>query len=143
MPIFEYKVVPAPARGLKARGVKTPEARFANALETLMNSMGADGWDYQRADILPNEERVGLRGSQTVYRSMLVFRRPLDAGLDEPRDTPQVVPAEPSAEPPETDDGTDTEDAPQSLWSHTDGADSPDAAERHAESHEDTPLTRA
>lgn len=139
MPIFEYKVVPAPARGLKARGVKTPEARFANALETLMNSMGAEGWDYQRADILPNEERVGLRGSQTVYRSMLVFRRALDAGLDDPRNAPRVAPAKPSAEPPEADDGVATEDGTHSLWSRSDDTDGPDTAEPH----EDPPLTRA
>jgi len=74
---YEYKVVPAPAKGLKARGVKGPEARFANALETLMNQMGTQGWDYQRADILPSSERQGLTSSQIVYRNILVFRRPL------------------------------------------------------------------
>ena len=30
---FEYKVVPAPTRGRKIRGVKTPADRFARALE--------------------------------------------------------------------------------------------------------------
>lgn len=75
MPVFEYKVIPAPTRGRKAPGVKTPEARFALGLEDLLCAMGRDGWDYLRSDILPSEERHGLTSSQTVYRSVLVFRR--------------------------------------------------------------------
>lgn len=72
---FEYRVVPAPKRGLKARGVKGSEAMFALALETAMNELGAAGWDYVRADTLPCEERSGLTGRTTVYQNMLVFRR--------------------------------------------------------------------
>lgn len=72
---YEYKVVPAPAKGLKAPGVKGAEARFAHTLEHRMNEMAADGWEYLRADILPSEERQGLTSTQTVYRSVLVFRR--------------------------------------------------------------------
>jgi hypothetical protein len=74
---FEYKVVPAPRRGEKSRGVKTVEDRFALALTSLMNRMGADGWDYVRADALPCDERVGLTGSKTTFQNMLVFRRGL------------------------------------------------------------------
>ena len=72
---YEYKVVPAPAKGLKAEGIKTPEARFANALEQLMNEMGGHGWEYMRADTLPSTERSGLTGSTTEWRNMLIFRR--------------------------------------------------------------------
>lgn len=72
---FEYKVVPAPTKGKKAKGMKTAEARFAHALETLMNMMSADGWEYLRADMLPSEERQGLTGSTTNWRNMLIFRR--------------------------------------------------------------------
>lgn len=75
--MFEYKVVPAPSKGRKARGVKGPEARFAHALETTMNILATEGWEFQRADILPSDERQGLTSTQTVYRSVLVFRRPL------------------------------------------------------------------
>jgi len=56
--------------------VKGAEARFARSIEDLMNEMAAEGWSYQRADILPSTERAGLASSQTVYRSVLVFRRP-------------------------------------------------------------------
>jgi hypothetical protein len=72
---FEYKVIPAPKRGEKARGVKTTEERFAYALTLLMNELGADGWDYVRADALPCEERVGLTGTKTTFQNVLVFRR--------------------------------------------------------------------
>ncbi|WP_108814706.1 DUF4177 domain-containing protein [Loktanella sp. Alg231-35] len=72
---YEYKVIPAPARGLKAKGVKTSEDRFANALETAINTLAAKGWEYVRADTLPCEQREGLMGKTTVYQNMLVFRR--------------------------------------------------------------------
>lgn len=75
MPIYEYKVVPAPKRGLKAKGLKTGEARFANALQQVMNDLGAQGWEYQRTDTLPLEERQGLTGKTTSFQNMLVFRR--------------------------------------------------------------------
>ena len=72
---FEYKVIPAPRRGEKARGVKTTEDRFALALTLLMNDLGAEGWEYVRADALPCEERVGLTGTKTTFQNVLVFRR--------------------------------------------------------------------
>lgn len=75
---YEYRVVPAPQRGLKAKGARTTEARFANALMALMNEMGAEGWEYLRADTLPCEERVGLTGRTTRFQNMLVFRRALE-----------------------------------------------------------------
>lgn len=74
---FEYKVIPAPRRGEKMRGLKTTEARFAFALTKAMNEMAAEGWEYLRADTLPVEERVGLTGRTTTFQHMLVFRRAL------------------------------------------------------------------
>jgi hypothetical protein len=72
---FEYKVVPAPIRGKKTRGVKSPADRFANTLSDLMNELAADGWEYLRADTLPSEERAGFTGKTTVFQNVLVFRR--------------------------------------------------------------------
>lgn len=107
---YEYKVVPAPARGTKAKGVKTPEGRFALSVESLLNQMGTEGWEYQRAELLPSEERTGLTGSVTKWRNVLVFRRALAEGAVAPV---VEVEAEPEAtaepEPPEQekeDDGT-------------------------------------
>ncbi len=75
MPIYEYKVVPAPSRGEKAPGAKTPADRFAHALSGTINQFARDGWEYVRADTLPSEERTGLTRRTTVYHSVLVFRR--------------------------------------------------------------------
>jgi hypothetical protein len=72
---YEYMVLPAPTRGIKAKGAKTAEERFAIALETKMNKMANDGWDYVRTDTLPSEQREGLMGKTTVYQNMMVFRR--------------------------------------------------------------------
>ncbi len=72
---FEYRVIPAPVRGDKSRGVKAAPDRFALTLTILMNELGQDGWEYLRADTLPCEERVGLTGSKTTFQNMLVFRR--------------------------------------------------------------------
>ena len=79
---FEYKVMPAPKRGEKARGVKSTEDRFALTLTQLMNELGAEGWDYVRADTLPCEERVGLTGTKTTFQNVLVFRRLLASGAE-------------------------------------------------------------
>ena len=76
MSTYQYCVVPAPTKGLKAKGIKGQEARFSNALEDLMNRMGNDGWEFQRAETLPSTERVGLTGSTTEWRNVLVFRKP-------------------------------------------------------------------
>lgn len=73
---YQYKVVPAPRRGRKGRGIKGAEARFAYAIQELMNEYSSDGWEFLRAETLASEERHGLASAQTVYRDLLVFRRP-------------------------------------------------------------------
>ncbi len=83
MTIYEYKVVPAPKRGLKAKGLRNVQERFANALQTQMNELAAQGWDYQRTDTLPMEERQGLTGKSTSFQTMLVFRRAVRAQAEE------------------------------------------------------------
>lgn len=96
---YEYKVVPAPMRGLKAKGVKTAEDRFANALETAINALAAEGWDYIRADTLPCEQREGLMSKTTVYQNMLVFRRATVVASTEQRPPqPPLAASEPKPE---------------------------------------------
>lgn len=102
---FEYKVVPAPTKGVKAKGVKTAEARFSLSLEQLVNELAAAGWEYQRADTLPSTERSGLTGSQSVWRHVLVFRRarteaPKTILKQEVTPVPDLIPEpEPAPEP--------------------------------------------
>jgi hypothetical protein len=78
---YEYRVIPAPTKGQKAKGFKTGEARFARTVETVMNQMAADGWEYQRAETLPSLERSGLTSTATHWRNVLVFRRASVASL--------------------------------------------------------------
>lgn len=90
---FEFKVVPAPRRAEKLRGVKTIEDRFALTLQGLMNSLGAEGWDYVRADTLPVDERAGLTGTKTHFEALLVFRRLIAEPAEANAQTTQVVQA--------------------------------------------------
>ncbi|MCH2164093.1 MAG: DUF4177 domain-containing protein [Marinovum sp.] len=75
MNLYEYKVIAAPSKGLKAKGLKTPNMRLAAALQEALNQESSDGWEYVRAETLPSEERQGLTGSTTGFRNVLVFRR--------------------------------------------------------------------
>ena len=75
MSSYEYKVVPAPRAAAKEKGIKGTEARFAATLAKLMNEFGADGWEYQRAERLPCEERKGLTGRVETTQHVLIFRR--------------------------------------------------------------------
>lgn len=78
---YEYKVIPAPVKGEKARGVKGTPGRFAQGLTRTLNEMAREGWDYLRADTLPCEERSGLTGKTVTYQNMLVFRRAVPQAL--------------------------------------------------------------
>jgi len=102
---YEYKVVPAPRRGVKAKGVKSNEERFAFAIETVMNDLAKDGWDYVRTDILPAEEREGLMGKTTVFQNLMVFRRGLETALEAP--TVAAAFAEPEIENPQPQEPID------------------------------------
>lgn len=76
---YEYAVIPAPAKGEKSKGSKTPTDRYAVAFASELNRMAEEGWDYVRAETLPSEERSGLTGRSVVYHNLLVFRRVLAA----------------------------------------------------------------
>lgn len=78
MQSHEYIAIPAPRKGVSSKGVKGVPAKFANAVSILMNEMAAEGWEYQRSDTLPCEERQGLTGKTIKYHAMLVFRRSIE-----------------------------------------------------------------
>ncbi len=103
---FEYKVVPAPKKGLRVKGARSAEARFAAALMEIMNELGAEGWEYQRSDTLPCEMRQGLSRKTTVFQNLLVFRREIrPAGI-------QAETARPVASKLRRQAGEDTVPAP-------------------------------
>lgn len=68
-----------------------------------MNDMGAQGWEYQRAETLPSIERSGLTGSTTEWRNLLVFRRAARTPMDDFQ--PELLP------PPAATDATTHADA--------------------------------
>lgn len=127
---YEYSVIPAPTKGVKAKGVKTAEGRFALALQQMMNEMGAEGWEYQRAETLPSVERSGFTGSATNWRHVLIFRRarPQDDAEDVPADTQTpavfVAPVAPVAQSPEPADDYPA-DPPLTAPVHTEAAAEP------------------
>ena len=90
---YEYKVLPAPRRGTKARDAKTTEDRFALTLSTLMNDLGRDGWEYQRSETLPCDERSGFTKTKTTEQTMPIFRREVNAvaGLTPGSDTVSLL----------------------------------------------------
>ncbi|MDX5402554.1 MAG: DUF4177 domain-containing protein [Rhodobacterales bacterium] len=99
---YEYRVIPAPVKGTKAKGAKTAEERFALTLQQAMNTMAEDGWEFLRAETLPSEERSGLTGRKTVYHNMLVFRRKSAAAVAafQPREVPPLAVNTPQADAP-------------------------------------------
>jgi hypothetical protein len=63
-----------------------------------MNELAQDGWEYQRAESLPDEEKKGfMGGKEVVTRNILVFRRELYF-----EDTAEDTPAEARAAAPLT-----------------------------------------
>ncbi len=135
MRLYEYKVLPAPLRGQRGKGVKGADGKFANALEQLMNKMGSEGWEYQRAETLPSEERSGIASKNTVFRNVLVFRRPVESDLEtfEPKLLDPPTP-EDTPEPPAEQDRT-SEDNPSSEAEADEEPDVSDPLRMRAQQH--------
>ena len=141
---YEYKVVPAPTKGRKAKGLKSNADRFAFSVEEVLNEFAQDGWDYLRSELLPSDERSGLTGTSREWRNVLIFRRlrenDADAFAPELLPSPRAMsadmmedpPAEPRAE--KTDGAQKTDgpaastdaDKPDGDGKKTDGADGHD-----------------
>ena len=77
MSYFDYKVVPAPQRVKKVRGVTGAADLFALTLTDAINEVARQGWEYIRAETMTAEAPGGfLRRATASERTMLVFRRP-------------------------------------------------------------------
>lgn len=74
--MYEYKCVGAPEKAKRRRGARTRTDRVAHAMQELINGEAVDGWEYQRTDLLPVEEKSGLFSRpREAHRAVLVFRR--------------------------------------------------------------------
>lgn len=87
MPRYAYKLVPAPQRATKHKGLKGADL-FAATIQEILNTLGQDGWEFQRAETLPEDVRTGLTARSVMDRHLLVFRRPLPENA-------QTLPASP------------------------------------------------
>jgi len=77
---YDYKVVPAPRRAKKIRGIKGTEELFAHTLTEAINEVARQGWEYVRAEHLQAEGPGGwFRGPQAGEQTVLVFRRAREA----------------------------------------------------------------
>lgn len=84
--MYEYKVVPAPVRATKAKGLKSTAERFSKALAECLNAEAAGGWQFQRTETLACEERSAMGRVKTTMQTVMVFARPIgtvrpDAGV--------------------------------------------------------------
>jgi len=105
MQSYEYLALPAPLRGQKIKGLKTPAERYAHELTTLLNDLSSEGWEYCRSECLPSEERKGLTGKAIVQNHLLIFRRSKPEQLAEhvtSADAPRTIaePRQEAFEPP-------------------------------------------
>jgi hypothetical protein len=74
---YDYKVVPAPKRAKKVKGVSSAEELFALTLTEAINEVARQGWEYVRAEHLRAEAPRGwFRAPAAGEQSVLVFRRP-------------------------------------------------------------------
>lgn len=87
---YDYTVLPAPMRAEKHVGGKTTPDRFALTLSETLNEMGARGWEFQRAEALPCEERAGLASKTINTQHVLIFRRPRGAATASAEDQIQT-----------------------------------------------------
>ncbi len=77
MDSYDYKVVPAPRRAKKMRGIRGTEELFAHTLTDAINEVARQGWEYLRAERLPAEAPRGwFRTPAATDQTVLVFRRP-------------------------------------------------------------------
>jgi hypothetical protein len=77
---YDYKVVPAPKRARKVKGVKSGEELFALTITDTINEVARQGWEYLRAEHMPAEASRGwLRSAVSAEVTLLVFRRPRES----------------------------------------------------------------
>jgi uncharacterized protein DUF4177 len=131
MDYFEYKVIPAPRRGIRAKGAKGTAGKFAAALEDTINTLAADGWNYVRAESLPADERQGISMRKTeTYQNVLIFRKLLETAEEE---TPVVAAV---IEEDDADDEGLFDDINDDISEDEESAESDETESEEAESEE-------
>lgn len=76
MSYYDYKVVPAPRKARKVKGVSGGAELFALTLGDTINELARQGWEYQRSESLVIETPGGfMRRARSEEHTVLVFRR--------------------------------------------------------------------
>jgi len=76
MAYYDYKVIPAPRRVKRLRGVHEAAELFAHTLTEAINEHAREGWEYVRAESLTAETPRGwFRRPAEEDQTVLVFRR--------------------------------------------------------------------
>ncbi|MDJ1009175.1 MAG: hypothetical protein QNJ13_15275 [Paracoccaceae bacterium] len=71
---YEFKIVPAPRKGLgRAIFRRDPKAM---SLAEAVNALADEGWTFLRSDHLPFPAPIGLFVGLTMRREVMVFQRP-------------------------------------------------------------------
>lgn len=74
---YEYRVIPAPKRLKKVKGVSSPSDLLAATLTDAINAEAREGWEYLRAEAVGAEQPGGfLRRARWVEETVMIFRRP-------------------------------------------------------------------
>ncbi|MHA1127696.1 MAG: DUF4177 domain-containing protein [Alphaproteobacteria bacterium] len=85
---FEYKVITAPRKAERIKGVRNGDDRFAHTITNTINTLAEEGWEYLRAESLPVDEKTSMMGKVVEkYLSLLVFHR--EKAVEQ--ETPQEV----------------------------------------------------
>ena len=95
--MLEYKVVPAPVRAVKSKGLKTTADRFAHTLAERINAEAAGGWQFLRTESLPCEERSRFGAARMSQQVVMVFAR--ERGAARPDAAAALAAVQDNAEP--------------------------------------------
>jgi hypothetical protein len=97
MSYFDYKVVSAPRRSKKAKGVREPADLFALTLTEAINEHARGGWEYVRAETLPAKSPGGFfRRAAEENVTVLIFRRARENLSPRLEAVPSAIPADPA-----------------------------------------------
>ena len=97
---YTYKTVAAPRRLKKIKGVKGKDALLARTVEDLIAVEAAQGWEYQRTDTFPVEEKGGLFSKSSVEtRAVLIFRKAVASAPAQPVAQPMAAAPQHAAQP--------------------------------------------
>ena len=134
---FEYKCVAAPEKARRRRGAKTRTDRVALAMQDILAAEAVGGWEYQRTDLIPVEEKSGMFSrAHEVHRAVMVFRRP--AASSAPRPAVQASPVSAPAPQPHVEQPVPAPVAPVTVEPETAPAPAPvREAPVHSETDED------